>query len=596
MIRYQESKNMRCGWILCLCVSCICLSFVGLGCGGGPPRGTTPAADVVATFKGGEVSFTEVLGRGSVIRTPACRTARQAAGGGSADQLVPCYREAAEALVLERLVLAEVDDADRAVESLGQPYFELRRQAYLIPFYQRLGEQVEVGEDEIRAYFEENRTDFDQPAHLTLYNIFRRHRDGGTVEETEAFLRELKERYLTGEPFGALARQYSESETQLRDGLVGQVSKGRLPPRLEEVAFGLAEGEVSDPIRVRGGAVLLHVRNIAPSVAPELAAVRDRIHDRLAARKVEELVDRQLAGKEPPEGSLVLGPDALVAALDDADPQRVVLEMNGETLTVAQLLGLAGLPADDVSADLDETDRERIQRVYENRSRQQLQLADLLENGDPELRREAETHIRDQGLPELVDERLRHEMETLVDGDPELLRQYFDDNRGNYQSPLRFKLSVWDLPFAEDPTRQLEQMNQLRRGLSAGELDLAEAAARLGGEVKALGWRTFDELAEEVPNKARAYLLAGESPFSIPYQQDEALHVLWIEDREEPAQLGYEDVAPRVREDYLARFRQRLSREVSSRWLEEAEFDFREKDVRRLLAPDSAEGASRPRD
>ena len=90
-----------------------------------------------------------------------------------------------------------------------------------------------------------------------MWNLFRRHRNTEKPEDTTAFLLEIKARVEAGETFQSLARQFSDSETRLRDGLVGRVSEGDLPARLEEIAFDLDTGQVSQPIPVRGGAVLL---------------------------------------------------------------------------------------------------------------------------------------------------------------------------------------------------------------------------------------------------------------------------------------------------------------------------------------------------
>ncbi len=375
---------------------------------------------------------------------------------------------------------------------------------------------------------------------------------------------------------------------------MGPVTEGKLPPRLEKIAFALRDGEVSEPVRVRGGAVLLHVRNVVEGVDPALEEVREQIRRQLRQQKLEERAARRIAGRVPPAGSVVLAPEELAAALDGDDPERVVLEIAGERLTAAELRRRAGLSRSERAAELEDADRERLFEIYRQHTERQLLLLELLESADRELRQEAEEHLRERGLAELVDERLREEMAKRLDGDPEALRQYYEDHRSYYQSPLRFQLVVWNLPFGDDPPRQLERMEELHRALAAGEIDLATAAGRLGGSVRELGWRTFDELADEIPNKARVYLLAGESDFSIPYQQDEALHVLWVEDREEPGPLEYEEVKMRVREDYLERFRQRLSREIVAESLEAAGFVFREDEARRLLAPASAAGASSP--
>jgi hypothetical protein len=192
-----------------------------------------------------------------------------------------------------------------------------------------------------------------------------------------------------------------------------------------------------------------------------------------------------------------------------------------------------------------------------------------------------------------VDERLREEMGSFVDGDPDRLKLYWEDNRHHYQSPLRFKLRVWNQPFGDEPPRQLWRMEQQRELLAAGEVDLAAAAAQMGGDLADLGWREYDSLVGELSEGALAHLLeVGEKGFTAPYHQAGALHLIWLEQREEPRPLEYEEARERVREDYLARFQQQLYRRALEARLAAADFIFDEVAVRRLLAPPGEQDVS----
>ena len=552
--------------------------------------------DIIARYDGGQLSFAEVEERVATSRSRTCRLARQRQGGGSLEVLVPCYRETAERRVIERLILADIPDVERAIESLDQ-YPELRQQAFLIPFYRRLAEDSEISDQEIAAHFEEHRERYRRPRVFTLWNIFRRYDDPTRVEETHAFLRSLKERFAAGETFAALAREYSQSETRLRDGLVGQITEGQLPTRLEEIALALADGEVSDPVPVAGGAVLLHVRHTVEDSPLSLDNVRQRIRQELRSQKQEERITQRIAGRQPPADATVLTPEDLLAALDSGEKERTVLALNHVKLTVDEFRKRAGLAQAARTDSLDEDVRQAVLDNYQNQVTRQLLLLELLDSADAELREEAEEQLRTAGISALVDEQLETEIWQIIDSDPQLLRLHYDDNRPHYQSPLRFKLHVLDLPFDDDPPRQLAQLEQLREALIREEIQPAAVAARMNGAFRDLGWVAFDDLAELIPDKAQKYLVqtdalsasAGQttptSGFSVPYQQDEALHLLWVEERQEPQTLAYEDVATQVRDDYFQRFQQELSAQVITTRLAAVNFVFDEEVVRQLLLP-----------
>jgi len=96
----------------------------------------------------------------------------------------------------------------------------------------------------------------------------------------------------------------------------------------------------------------------------------------------------------------------------------------------------------------------------------------------------------------------------------------------------------------------------------------------------------LDELAGEIPPKAREYLLqAGSSGFSVPFQQDDALHLLRVDERLEPRLQSYEDVRERLRDDYYKRFAKELYRQVVDARLAAVGYALDEEAVRARLAP-----------
>ncbi len=562
------------------------VAFV-FACGGGADK-SPASADAAASWDGGALTLADLESAFAEARTPACRAARRSGGG--LEDLVPCYRELAEGLALESLVLAEVEDVDAAVAGL-EGYGELRRGTYLAAYQRRMLEETEVADEDVAAHFEADRERYRRPAQLQLWNIFRRHEDPARPEVTQAFLAGLKERFLAGETFEALAREYSHSETRLRGGQVGAVREGRLPRHLEDIAFALDDGAVSDPVAVAGGGVLLHVKNVVAGGDASLEEARGRIRRELRTRRIDAVISERVEDREPPPGSVLLTADELIEALDGGEAELVVQDIGGDRLSVAQMRQLAGLGASARADDLDAEGRDRLAELYHRQRERRLLALELLDSAADELRQEAEDALLRAAVAALVDERLQREMASPDAVDAETLRSYFEDNRSHYQSPLRFRLEVWDLPFGAAPPRQLARMEALGERLAAGELTLEAAVGELGGTVSDLGWRDFDELGDKIPAKARQYLLqAAEGGYSVPYQQDDAIHMIRIAERQEPRQLEYGDAAERVRADYLERFQQELYRRFAEARLDAVSFVCDEDHLRGMLAPEELGG------
>ncbi len=85
---------------------------------------------------------------------------------------------------------------------------------------------------------------------LTLKEILVR-----TEKEAEEIYQELKK----GGDFSKIATEKSISPTKTKGGLLGTLSRGQLPPQVEQVAFQLKEREFSKPVKTEEGFKLFYL-------------------------------------------------------------------------------------------------------------------------------------------------------------------------------------------------------------------------------------------------------------------------------------------------------------------------------------------------
>lgn len=142
---------------------------------------------------------------------------------------------------------------------------------------------VQVGSEEIAAYYKEHESEFESPERVTLYQI---------LVPTDGEAREV-ERHLEKDPksFESLARAQSRSPEAASGGLMGTFSKGELPPELEKAAFGLAPGGIAI-VKSDLGYHLLKVEARQPARAPSLEDARDEIREILIRRKSDQSVHK----------------------------------------------------------------------------------------------------------------------------------------------------------------------------------------------------------------------------------------------------------------------------------------------------------------
>lgn len=122
-------------------------------------------------------------------------------------------------------------------------------------------ERVLVSEEDARRYYERNPGHFIEPEKIRLRHILVR-RDPSNKEGRDAARRKaegLVARLRGGADFAALARSESDDPSRDQGGDLGLVHKGRLMPAVEEAAFRLKSGVVSDPVETIYGFHILKV-------------------------------------------------------------------------------------------------------------------------------------------------------------------------------------------------------------------------------------------------------------------------------------------------------------------------------------------------
>jgi parvulin-like peptidyl-prolyl isomerase len=183
-----------------------------------------------------------------------------------------------EALAREGLTLAELrQNIERGV---------VRR----IIMEREIRPKIEATESELRAEYEKLKaTEFTKPATVSLQEILVSEETGGA-----ALARQIVERARAGEDFAALARAHSSAPSRAHGGDVGQLAQGEMNADLEEVAFALPVGSVSDPIPVEGGYRVIKVTAKTSGSTTPYEAAKDRVHDRLMMARFEKAYEAYL--------------------------------------------------------------------------------------------------------------------------------------------------------------------------------------------------------------------------------------------------------------------------------------------------------------
>jgi len=151
--------------------------------------------------------------------------------------------------------------------------------------------RISVSEDELEEEYEKRKaTEFTKPATVTLQAIVIPADAGGIT-----LARDIIARARAGADFASLARTHSAGPTADSGGDLGEIAEGNLSPDLEEVAFSLPVGAVSDPIPSEEGFRILRVvAKTTGSVVP-YATAKGRVREELMAARFETEYDVYMA-------------------------------------------------------------------------------------------------------------------------------------------------------------------------------------------------------------------------------------------------------------------------------------------------------------
>lgn len=155
--------------------------------------------------------------------------------------------------------------------------------------------KVDVPEAEVRKSFETRRAQFDQPEQARASHILIRVADPKQDARAKQTILLIQGRLAKGEKFADLARQYSEDPgSKDKGGDLGFFARGAMVKEFEQVAFSLAPGQVSGPVRTQFGYHLILLHEKKPPKKALYQEVAGKIREELAQERQEALFQKWL--------------------------------------------------------------------------------------------------------------------------------------------------------------------------------------------------------------------------------------------------------------------------------------------------------------
>lgn len=135
--------------------------------------------------------------------------------------------------------------------------------------------EVEVTKKEIRDYYEKNKSRFREEEKVKIRHI---------LFENYAQAEEVLKKVKSGIDFAEAAK----------GAYLGSFKRGQLDRKIEEVAFNLKEGEISQIIKTESGYHIIKLEKKEEARVKELSEVKEVIRNFLSSQKMEKRIEEYL--------------------------------------------------------------------------------------------------------------------------------------------------------------------------------------------------------------------------------------------------------------------------------------------------------------
>lgn len=152
-------------------------------------------------------------------------------------------------------------------------------------------------EEEIRAFYDENRDGFAQPESVTASHIliaFEPNDDDAAKAAKRERLEGIRQQILDGADFAEMATANSDCPSKNNGGDLGQFGRGQMVPPFEDAAFSQEPGQVGDIVETSFGYHIIKVTDHQEGKTPEFDEVKDRIAELLSAQQERMVVGAYL--------------------------------------------------------------------------------------------------------------------------------------------------------------------------------------------------------------------------------------------------------------------------------------------------------------
>jgi peptidyl-prolyl cis-trans isomerase C len=154
-----------------------------------------------------------------------------------------------------------------------------------------------VAEAEAKSFYDGHPEYFTEPETIRASGILIKvdvKSDAAKKEEARKKMEDIQKRVKKGEDFATLAKDFSQDASAAQGGDLGTIPRGRMPKALDDAAFSLKPGEVSNVVETEVGFHLIKVHEKKPEQVVPFKDVEEKIRQHLSNQKLTQRVNEYL--------------------------------------------------------------------------------------------------------------------------------------------------------------------------------------------------------------------------------------------------------------------------------------------------------------
>ncbi len=184
---------------------------------------------------------------------------------------------------------------------------EKRKIKYALLDVQNIRGRIAVTPQDVQRHYEDNAQQYSTPEQVRASHILLK-TEGKTEADVKTLAEELATKAKAGADFSALAKQYSQDDSNnTKGGDLDFFGKGQMVPEFDTVAFAMQPGQVSDAFKTSFGYHIVKLAERRAATSRPLAEVQTQIEDQIKWQRAQDEAQRtadDIAGKLKAPGDL----------------------------------------------------------------------------------------------------------------------------------------------------------------------------------------------------------------------------------------------------------------------------------------------------